>query len=517
MDPESRPGRLQRLLDAVVAVVSEGDPDAALHVVVERAVDLVDARYGSLDVLDVGGVVTRTIDAGRPLPGADGAGGTRATDVRSPHLWALPAVSVPISAGDAVLGRLSLHGKRDDGEFTADDETALETFATAATGALRSVVRVERSRLRERWLEALGDVRSEVMAGAGDDDVLTLVATRLVQLTRSTGGVVLVGPDDDGCYRRTAASGVVPVTAPDRWRGGPELTEVSESRGPLLGAGGVSLATGSQAWPGPWIAVPMRDGEKAVGAIVVVRPAGAVAFTPADVPLAMSFADEAVFALDVADKTRAQRRLDVVSERESIARDLHDHVVQRLFAAGLRLQTTLRRVEDDETRARIEVVVAELDDTVRRIRSVVLDPHAADGDPGLRRQLSDLVAGAAEITGMRGSLHVDGPVDAMVGPGLALDVVAVVEEGMSNAVRHSDGRSVAVTVDLADELVVQVLDDGVGIPDSATRRGLGSLAARARALGGEMSVRRRPGGGTRLLWRVPLTGGEPAESRGDGT
>lgn len=506
-------GRLRRLLDAVVAVTSEEDADSALNLVVERAVGLVGASRGSLDVLGAGGVVARTVDAegtargGRPTPPPSGPG-TAPQRGRT-------VLTARIGTRDDVLGMLRLHtGDGGDG-FTAEDEIALGRFAAAAAVVLRSSRRSERRRLREGWLEALGDVRSEVLAGAGDLDVLVLVSTRLVQLTRSAGAVVLLGPDDDGHYRRVAAAGVVPVTAPDRWRGGPELTEASESRGPLLGVRGLSLVQGSPAWPGPWVAVPMCDGERAVGVLAVVRADGAAAFTPADVPLIMSFADEAVLALDVAEKTRAQRRLDVLGERESIARDLHDQVVQRLFAAGLRLETVLRQVEDPGTRERIGVVRAELDETVRRIRSVVLDPHGADGaGPGLRRQLSDLVAEAAAITGMRARLRVDGSVEAVVGQGLALDVVDVVEAGLSNAARHSEGRSVAVTVDLDDELTVQVVDDGVGIPDSATRHGLSSLAARARDLGGELSVRRRPGGGTRVLWRVPLTGpGPPGSSR----
>ncbi|WP_103384169.1 sensor histidine kinase [Pseudonocardia dioxanivorans] len=482
-----------RLVEAALAVASGSELEATLHRVVEAATALVDARYGALGVLGADGRVVRVVEVGSGDRDRIRDRDSRATPVAPPA--ARTFLGVPIRAGDVVFGNLWLTAQD---AFTAAHERLVQALAAAAGVAVHNAVLLERARTRERWLEALGDVRGEVLGGATTAEVLTLVATRTVELTASTSAVVLLGPDDDGRYRAVASAGA-PPDAPSVMPG--VLDEVTESRGPVLGA---RPPAGAGDPAGPWLAVPMLAGERVEGVLLAVRPADADAFVPAEVPLLTSFAEQAVLALDIAEKARAQRRLDVLADRERIAREVHDRVIQRLFATGLQLQSALRRTTDDDVAGRVRRAVDQLDRTVRDIRASVFDPQPDDGDPGLSRALLDLVARAGAGSGIRVALHTDGPVDTVVGPDLVPHVLAVAREAVANAVRHSGARLVTLTVRAGADLVVRVVDDGMGIRPGAAGDGLADIVARARDLGGTASVERRLGGGTRIVWRVPL-------------
>jgi len=227
-------------------------------------------------------------------------------------------------------------------------------------------------------------------------------------------------------------------------------------------------------------------------------------FHPTEVPLLTSFAEQAMLALELEEKNRTQRQLDVFADRDRIARDLHDHVIQRLFATGLQLQSTLRRVPDPAAQKRIGQAVEDLDTTIREIRTAIFDLHSTEDDTGLRRRLLDTAAEAAGPT-VSPSLRISGPIDTVVPQDVASHAVAVVREAISNAVRHGHAGTVTLTVDVGDDLLVDVLDDGVGIPADVGRSGLRNLEDRARECGGRLSVHRVEPSGTRLTWRVPLT------------
>jgi signal transduction histidine kinase len=256
---------------------------------------------------------------------------------------------------------------------------------------------------------------------------------------------------------------------------------------------------------GPCIAVPLHGTHIDTAVIVATRRAGAQPFDPTLAPLVTAFADQATAALDMAARQRLARQLDVYEDRDRIARDLHDHVIQRVFASGLALQAVLPRVQDAQARERIRFVVGQLDDTVRDIRTTIFDLHSADSvDTGdsLRRRLLDIVtetAGPLEPT-----VRMSGAVDSLVTGDLAADVEAVVREGVSNAARHSGGTHVTVTVDVSDSVVVEVVDDGHGIDLEAARSGLRNLQQRAQKRGGDASVQPVRDGGTRLRWSSPL-------------
>ena len=258
---------------------------------------------------------------------------------------------------------------------------------------------------------------------------------------------------------------------------------------------------------GPTVAVPLRSQDSVIGVLVVLRLAGAPTFEPGEVPLLTSFAEQATLALELGEKNRAQRQLDVFADRDRIARDLHDHVIQRLFASGLQLQSTLRRIADPGARARVQQAVEDLDATIREIRTSIFDLHTAGESSGasLRRALLDTATEA--VGGLRDRARpsrIDGAVDTLVPAEVGAHAVAVVREAISNAVRHGRPTAVTLTVEAGAELVIDVLDDGVGIePGPGPQRTAQPRAAGHRVRRGPV-VRAEPAGGTRLVWRVPL-------------
>jgi len=340
---------------------------------------------------------------------------------------------------------------------------------------------------------------------------MSLIAKRIADLTEADAAWLLLGPD--------AATGLYTIAA-QSGEGLPDLTteRLSAAESPVLQAAEengsvITLDLSTVAFEsrtphmnwGPCIAVPLHGTHIDTAVIVATRRAGAEPFDPTLAPLVTAFADQATAALDMAARQRLARQLDVYEDRDRIARDLHDHVIQRVFASGLALQAVLPRVHDAQAQERIRFVVGQLDDTVRDIRTTIFDLHSADSvdtSDSLRRRLLDIVtetAGPLEPT-----VRMSGAVDSLVTGDLAADVEAVVREGVSNAARHSGGTHVTVTIDVSDSVVVEVVDDGHGIDLEAARSGLRNLQQRAQKRGGDASAQPLRDGGTRLRWSSPL-------------
>jgi signal transduction histidine kinase len=251
--------------------------------------------------------------------------------------------------------------------------------------------------------------------------------------------------------------------------------------------------------------VPLRAGALVTGVLVALRRKGEPLFVADQLPVLASFADQAALALQLAEKQRSLRLLDVLEDRDRIARDLHDHVIQRLFVTGMSLQGSLRRITDKEVRGRVTTAVEQLDQTVREIRTSIFDLQSA-GDEGvsLRRRLLDIIAELTEETEISPVVRMTGTVDNSVSDELAEHVEAVLRETVTNVVRHADAKSLTITVEAGDQLIISVVDDGVGMPADVARSGLLNLEHRAQQFGGALSVHSAPGEGTRLAWRVPL-------------
>ena len=206
----------------------------------------------------------------------------------------------------------------------------------------------------------------------------------------------------------------------------------------------------------------------------------------------------------------AEQVLVLADDRERIARDLHDTVIQRLFGAGLQLQATSTGA-DERTRERLQTTITDLDETIRELRSAIFALQGSGPSPrGLRGRLVDVIAEAGAGLGFEPRIQFDGPIETM-DQTVAAHLHAVVREAVSNVARHAEATRARVSISVdRDQVTLVVVDDGRGVPDHVVGgRGLGNLASRAQELGGTFELGRAPDGGSRLEWRVPA--GAPRE------
>jgi signal transduction histidine kinase len=250
---------------------------------------------------------------------------------------------------------------------------------------------------------------------------------------------------------------------------------------------------------------PLGRSEVLHGVLIVGHRAGHDAGND-DVALLSSFADQAALALERARAQEEREQLVVLEDRERIARDLHDVVIQRLFATGMELQSTVPHTTRPEVAKRINNAVDALDATIHDIRRSIFELRTPQG-VSLRTELRDAVDAAAEVLGFQPVLDASGPVDSAVPDDIVPEILAVVREALANVARHAKAHTVRVSVRAADgQVAVVVQDDGIGADPALARGGLVNLLDRAADLGGTFDVRRAEGGGTVIDWRVPLTG-----------
>lgn len=504
---DPRPDRQDLLFDAFISVADGLDVEDTLHRVVSAAVTLVDARYGALGVIGESGQLAQFVHVGMepgaadaigPLPTGRGLLGQlisdprplRLSDLREhPNSVGFPAghppmknfIGVPIRVRGGVFGNLYLTDKR-HGEFTDDDERLTVALAAAAGVAIQNARLFDRNQRRQRWQRAVNAVHALVLSDAPDAAVLAEAARRVRVLTAAQRSTVEL-PDDHGEFQVVDGGSASPATA-----GVPSA--VSDGGSPVL-------------------VLPLRAGERLLGRITVHRQVGQPEFNADERELAEVLAVQTALALSYAMERRERERLAVYEERDRIARDLHDLVIQRIFAAGMMLEG-VRRTADlpPPAQARLERAVDELDATVKEIRTTIFGLHAApDAVVGLRERVNAEVDRAAEGAANRPSLRFDGAVDAMVPPAIADHVVAVVREGLSNAVRHGGHGAIAVVVAASEtEVLVEVRDSGRGLPEQGPQRmsGLANLEQRARVVGGGYELQGRPEGGAVLRWWAPL-------------
>ncbi len=242
------------------------------------------------------------------------------------------------------------------------------------------------------------------------------------------------------------------------------------------------------------------------GTLSLFRYAGRAPFDPEDVPLVESFGHQAALALAFTEARADSERLLILSDRDRIARDLHDLVIQRIFAAGLALQAVGSLLPAGEVSTRLSKVVDELDDTIRDLRtSIFALQHDHVGGDGIRLRIVDLVNRSAEGLGFAPRLRISGEIDTRLAPEPADQLYAAVTEALANVVRHSGASQVDVHIEVGDQLVLTVADDGKGFADDTGRRsGLGNLWERAEAMGGHLELGESELGGALLRWSVPL-------------
>ena len=249
--------------------------------------------------------------------------------------------------------------------------------------------------------------------------------------------------------------------------------------------------------------LPLRTTETVAGVVVLLRRAGEANFA-GQLDMMAAFADQATLAWQLANTQRRMRELDVIGERDRIARDLHDHVIQRLFAVGLTLQGVIPRAAGPEVQNRLTDTVDELQNVIQEIRTTIFDLHGgSSGSTRLRQRISEAVS-AFPGSGLRTTVAFVGPLSVVEAP-LADHAEAVVREAVSNAVRHAHARTLTVTVRVEDELTCEIADDGCGMPRDVNASGLKNLRSRAEDLGGTLQITDAPGGGTVVRWSAPLT------------
>jgi signal transduction histidine kinase len=545
---DAAPAAEPALAAAVRAAAAGGRLEATLHDLVEAAVAHADATYGALGVLTPDGrrldrfVIVGMDESGQARIGRlpEGAGilgllvdhpvplrlddlGTHAESVGFPegHPPMHSFLGVPVCVRDAVFGHLYLTEKRTGGSFTAADEEAVLALAAAAGLAIENARLAEAAERRRAWVQAATEVSTALLSGAEPEAVLATVVARTATLSGADRAGVLVAQEGDaGALTIVAAAGPaardlegVRIPLQDTHVGRVHSSGVGELvediRADPEGGRHAEVAVELVRDYRSAVIVPLGP---ALGTIVCLRAVDREPFDAEDLDALSAFAAQAAVALELARSQRRERRLQVQADRDRIARDLHDHVVQRLYATALALDRIARSLEDVDpyTSQRVARSVDELDATIAQIRSSIFGLH--DGESaatGLGRRLADVVRPATEGSGVRPDLRLRGDLDGLP-PTLTADLLAVVRELVSNVVRHAGATRVAVSVDAGDdpgaEVRVVVTDDGRGMPAVTVRSGLANLAERAAWHGGRLTTAGGPAG-TEVTWTVPRPGG----------
>ncbi|MEV7907720.1 sensor histidine kinase, partial [Streptomyces anulatus] len=425
-------------------------------------------------------------------------------------------LGVPIRVREEVFGNLYLTEKRGGGAFDEEDEAIVIALATAAGVAIENARLYEESRRREMWLQASSEVTTSLLSGADPRQVLTLIAGRARQMAGADLVAVLLPDDTRQALRVIIADGhetgqearVLRAEAAigdslegQAFTSGRPLmvTTPAESETPVAIAEHVSF--------GPVAAVPIGAPGAVRGVLSLGKRSGRIPFSQTELYTLHAFAGQAAIALELAESRMDAERLGLLEDRDRIARDLHDVVIQRLFAVAMTLMSTVRLVERPEASSRLQNAIDELDATIRQIRSTIFALQTPHDDPeaGLRAQIVGLVEGARGHLGFMPGLQMEGRLEHEVPPEVAEHLLAVLREALSNVVRHARASKADVCVEATgDRLTLVVTDNGTGLPADSRRSGLRNLQERAEQLGGSFDITQPPQGGTRLEWSVPL-------------
>ncbi|GAA3723152.1 sensor histidine kinase [Streptomyces tremellae] len=489
------------LLEAMRAIGTDLELRSTLDRICLIAAELSGARYTAIGVMDEAGDDYREF----------------VTYGRAGDL--LERIGVPIRVRGRIFGHLYLADRRDGAEFSSQDLHMMRVLATAAGMAIGNARLYEAARQRERWIDGSVAVTTALLSRgeAGDAaDPLTVVAEQARRLAEADAGIVLL-PAEGGGLEIVAVCADTPGS-----RLGAVFPEDSPIVSALLDGESVFLddaATESSRSDladsyGPVMLLPLESGGRVLGALATPRARGARRFTETERILAAQFASQAALALMMAEAQRDRERLAVLEDRDRIARDLHDVVIQRLFATGMMLEGGRKDEESAEVRTGIGRAIDELDVTIQEIRTAVfaLQQDTSEEPAGLRTRVLREIKTAAVPLGFVPAVRFVGDVDSAVGEPAGRNLIAALREALSNAFRHAHAGRIEVTVDATAALPdgtpavrLTVADDGVGVPEGGRRSGLRNLTRRAEALGGSSSVETGvDGAGTTVLWQAPL-------------
>ena len=528
--------RLRGLLRANRLIIGDLALPVVLRRIAEAARDLVQARYAALGVLGPDGGLEQFIHVGVDdetvarighLPEGKGLLGALIDDPRPIRLANLaddprsvgfpeghPAMScflgVPIRIRDEVYGNLYLT-EREGGPFTAEDEELVAALAATAASAIDNARLYAEAGRRQRWLEASTEITRQLLSSEGEPP-LSVIARRLHEMADADVVAVVLPTADPQRLMVEVATGEQAA----------QLTALSYPVEDTIA--GVAINTGrpvlvgdvtqqqsylvhlAQVTPvGPMMALPLLGTQGSRGAVLVARVPGRHRFNEADLDIATTFAQHAAVALELADARADQQRVMLLEDRDRIARDLHDHVIQRLFAAGLGVQSVAASAGSDSGASRLNTIVDDLDETIRQIRTTIFELRGplTPQPSTVRSQVVDVIDEVVPMLGFSPALRFTGPVDTIVPDEVAGDLIAVVREALSNIARHAHASAAAVEVTATPaQLTVDVADNGVGIGESKRRSGLANLARRAERYGGSLTLPDHEG--TQLRWTIPL-------------
>jgi signal transduction histidine kinase len=532
--------RLRRLLKANHSIVQELSLDAVLRRLVATARDVSGARYAALGVIGGDGMLEQflhvgmeddTVQAIGELPKGRGVLGVLIDDPRPIRLTRIDQdprssgfpdghpqmttfLGVPIRSRDEVFGNLYLADRADGEPFTAQDEESVLALAATAGIAIENARLYEESRRRQEWLRASGEVSRQLLDPEADySETLHGIATSVKRLA-SADVVTLVRPTSDhpvqlevtvatGAAERELVGIRYPTDNSIAWRAmqdGQGVRVAFVDQHPDVYLHLRPYVPVSQA-----MALPLLGETGPRGAIVAGRLIPHAPFTASDLDMAEAFAGQAAIALELSDARADQQRLGVLEDRDRIARDLHDHVIQRLFAAGLSLQSIAATIGDDAVKARLGRTVEELDETIRQIRTRI---HALQEDSlqSLRGTALAVVDQLAPLLPAPPDVSLVGPLDTITDEATIADVEAVLRESLTNVTKHAQATQVRVRIQAGKQrLYLTVIDNGVGLGRSTRRSGLENLNQRAERQGGYLEVGDSAEGGLRLRWSIPIS------------
>jgi signal transduction histidine kinase len=538
--------RLSALLDAVMAVTADLELRDVLTRIVHAACELVDAKYGALGVLGpdqehlvefvTQGVSPEERDAIGGMPRGHGVLGMliregrsrRLPDIAShPDSYGVPPhhpsmhsfLGTPIRIRDEVYGNLYLAEKQGAEEFSPDDEAILVALAAAAGIAIDNARQYEESMQQRRWLATTGAVTQLFLEGRDEGSAMEFLAQRTRELSQAQLTMVALYDDDGALVVRAVQAGKLgedggpadtalgTVLRKRHWR------ELVAAREPVLlltrpgdpTVDGLTIdvrALGVSDPDGPTALLPITVGDDEIGVLAVAWAADAEGFVGNVVPPLAALAQQMGLALVAARGQEYRSRLALLEDRDRIARDMHDHVIQRLFATGLSLQSTSRLAEHPSVRGRLDEAVDNLDAAIKDIRQTIFALHRANPTRDLREEIAVLVKATTQTLGYVPEFTMEGPLDSLSAD-LEADLVAVVREGLANVVRHAKASrvSVHISIDGTNGTVrVEVADDGVGVPPAAAQSGLANLRERAESHGGSLRLQSGRPQGTVLVW-----------------
>ena len=533
-------GRWELLLEAVGSMAADLSLDELLRRIVEIARDLAGSQYAALGVLGdtpgerlrlfiTHGMTPAQVHEIGDLPVGHGLLGLiidrpealRLHDIAEhPASYGFPPnhppmrsfLGVPVRIRDKVFGNLYLTEKVGEGDFSEQDELIVTALATAAGVAIENARLHEQAARRERWLAATAEITGLLSQSHSGADPLQIVADRARELAAADISWVVAGDEVEHLSLRVVSGASVDDEARDR-------LSLDDSIASSVVRTGIPVSVEDIAshphavdvarrlgWPrlGPAIIVPLRsargvDGVLALGWV----PDRVPEFHAIDPDLPARFAEQAALAMQVTRARDDQQRLAVLEDRDRIGRDLHDLVIQRLFAIGLGLQSTSRLSDRPEVHERLSSAVDDLDATIKDIRRSIFALGSLDEAADIQAEVTRMVERAAAALKFRPTLSFEGPVRALVSATVAPDVLAVLGEALSNAARHARASSGSVTLAVGDAVTLTVTDNGVGLPAYVVESGLSNMRQRAEKLGGHCEVTGEPGGGTTVVWSVP--------------